>query len=328
MATDQPAPRPDAFDPFGRSRPRPTGRLVTPSYSRGSVLPASFRVSSPRRMPAAHLRQPRLGGAGKARLIIALVVALFAVISYFGRSSVNPVTGQTQRVALSVPQEIQMGLQAAPEMAAQHGGLHPDRAAQDLVDRVGLRLVEATERATRTQMPYPFEFHLLADAQVVNAFALPGGQIFITRALFDRLETEGQLAGVLGHEIGHVIERHGGERLAKQQLTQGLIQSVVMGSESMSAAQVAQMVGGMINMKYGREDELESDKWGVVLTAEAGYDPRSMKRVMEILREASGGSNRQPEFMSTHPDPGNRIERIEASIRELFPNGLPEGLTP
>jgi predicted Zn-dependent protease len=316
-------------DPFApRPRPHPGSRFATPGYSRGPVVPQSFRVSAPRRTPAAHLRGPRVGGAGKARLLIAGVVALFAIISYFSASSVNPVTGQSQRVALSVPQEIQLGLQAAPEMAAQHGGLHPDRDAQALVDSVGARLVQAAERLTKVQIPYPFEFHLLADPKTVNAFALPGGQIFITAALYERLETEGQLAGVLGHEVGHVIERHGGERLANQQLTQGLIQAVAMGSESMSAAQVAQMVGGVITMKYGREDELESDKWGVLLSTEAGYDPNAMRRVMEILREASGGGSGQPEFMSTHPDPGNRIERIEQHIRELYPQGLPEGLTP
>jgi beta-barrel assembly-enhancing protease len=80
-------------------------------------------------------------------------------------------------------------------------------------------------------------------------------------------------------------------------------------------------------LQYGRNDELESDKLGVKFMTDAGYDPRALMRVMEILEEASGGS-RQPEFMSSHPNPGNRIAQIEAAIQEYYPNGLPEGLTP
>ncbi|MCA9293025.1 MAG: M48 family metalloprotease [Phycisphaerales bacterium] len=269
------------------------------------------------------------GGAGaKARLAIAVVIALVAIIGYMSKSSVNPVTGQTQRIAMSFEQEIALGLQAAPEMMRQHGGEARDARAQALVDQVGHRLLQALP----DDMPWQFDFHLLADPQVINAFALPGGQVFITDALFSRLETEGQLAGVLGHEIGHVIERHGAQRLAKQNLMQGLVGAVAVGTYDperggAQAAVLAQAIGTLVTLKYGRNDELQSDQWGVSLTAKAGYDPRAMIRVMEILREASGGS-RQPEFMSSHPDPGNRIDRIEAAIREVFPNGVPEGLEP
>jgi predicted Zn-dependent protease len=271
-------------------------------------------------------------GGGGGRLAIGVIIAIVVVIGYFGRSTKNPVTGQSQRVALSVDQEIALGLQSAPEMAAQFGGLHPDPTAQALVDRVGARLLQ--QGFEGVDLPYPFEFHLLADTKTVNAFALPGGQIFITAALYTRLETEGQLAGVLGHEIGHVIERHGAEHMAKQQLTQGLIGAVAVGATDpnspvgpQQAAMMAQLVGQMVNMKYGRDDELESDRWGVRLLLDSGYDPRALIAVMEILREASGGSG-QPEFMSTHPDPGNRIARIEAVIAEMAPGGLPPGLDP
>jgi predicted Zn-dependent protease len=125
---------------------------------------------------------------------MALVIVVIAVVSYYASTSTNPVTGQSQRVALSVDQEIALGLQSAPQMAQEFGGLHPDAAAQAAVDSVGNRLLAA---GFDDGLPYPFEFHLLADSQTVNAFALPGGQVFITAALFDRLETEGQLAGVL-----------------------------------------------------------------------------------------------------------------------------------
>ena len=165
----------------------------------------------------------------------------------------------------------------------------------------------------------------------MNAFALPGGQIFITRALLNLLETEGEVAGVLGHEIGHVVGRHSAEQIAKSQLIQGLAGAAGVGlydpenPQSASAAQMTQLVGAMITMKYGRDDELQSDRLGVRFMADSGYDPRSLIGVMEVLAGAGGGSG-QPEFMSTHPDPGNRQEEIQKAIEEEFPNGVPDGL--
>ena len=207
-------------------------------------------------------------------------------------------------------------------MAAQMGGVSRNAQAVALVQRVGDLLVKQSVAA---KSPYKFSFHVLADPKTVNAFALPGGPIFITEGLLRQLKTEAELAGVLGHEIGHVIARHSSERLAKQQLTQGLIGALVVGSGDYTTAQIGQMVGGMVNMKYGREDEIESDTLGIRIMAEAGYDPRGMVRVMEVLAKASGGS-RQPEFMSTHPAPENRSERIQQEIAKRFPNGVPEGL--
>ena len=268
-------------------------------------------------------RRRSRGGAGGIgiRLLIAGAIAIFSVISFFGTRSTNEVTGETQYVDMSPEQEIALGLQAAPEMAQQYGGLSSDEEARALVSEVGQEVV-ANSAAGST--PYEFEFHLLADPNTVNAFALPGGQIFITVALLERLESRAQLAGILGHEAAHVVARHGSEHLAKQKLTQGLINSVGMGV-GYEGAQLAAAVGQMINLQYGRGDEIESDTYGVQFMANAGYDPRSMVRVMEILEEASGGS-RQPEFASTHPNPGNRIENIRAVIDELYPNGVPEGL--
>jgi len=262
------------------------------------------------------------------RLLIAGAIVLFSVISYFSMGDTNPITGETQRVAMSPDEEIALGLQAAPEMAAQFGGLHPDRNAQRHVDQIGAELLAAVKQIVQREggkNPYQFEFHLLADPETVNAFALPGGQVFITAALYQRLETDGQLAGVLGHEVGHVLMRHGAQRLAKQKLTQGLVGAAGVAGGSQESAQLAAAVGQMVNMKYGRDDELESDKWGVELTAEAGYDPRSMLDVMRILEEASGGGG-PPEMMSTHPKPANRQAYIKEVIETVFPNGLPPGL--
>ena len=264
---------------------------------------------------------------GGLRYLIALVVAGFSLISYYCSRQTNPVTGETQYVSMTTEQEIALGLQAAPQMAQQYGGLHPDQQAQSAVDRIGAALVQASGAG---RSPYRFDFHLLADPNTVNAFALPGGQIFITAALFGQLETEGQLAGVLGHEIGHVVGRHSSEQMASAMLTRGLANAggaLLYDPENPSmAAQLPQVVAQFTEMKYGRDDELESDRLGVRFTGQAGYDPRAMIRVMEILAAAGGGA-RQPEFMSTHPDPGNRIARIEEAIAATYPNGTPAGAT-
>jgi predicted Zn-dependent protease len=209
-------------------------------------------------------------------------------------------------------------------MAAQHGGELPDQRLQAYVDEVGFRIAQ-TGSVKETE--WPFEFTLLADPETVNAFALPGGQVFITKALFDRLQTEGQLAGILGHEIGHVVARHAAEHIAKSELTNGLTGAVAVASGDARAAQVAAMIGQLVNLKYGRDDELQSDNLGVRFMAEAGYDPRALITVMQILEEASGGAA-PPEFFSTHPNPDNRIQRIRQAIEQAFPNGVPEGLTP
>ena len=257
-----------------------------------------------------------------ARIVIAVIIALFAIITYFSSTSENPLTGEKQRVAMTPEQEINLGYKSAPEMAAQMGGVSRNAQAVALVQRVGETLVKQSVAA---KSPYKFSFHVLADPKTVNAFALPGGPIFITEGLLRQLKTEAELAGVLGHEIAHVIARHSSERLAKQQLTQGLIGALVVGSGDFTTAQIGQMVGGMINMKYGREDEIESDTLGIRIMGEAGYDPRGMVRVMEVLAKASGGS-RQPEFMSTHPAPENRSERIKQAIAKQYPGGVPENL--
>jgi predicted Zn-dependent protease len=258
---------------------------------------------------------------GGGRILIALVIAAFSILSYCSSRSYNPVTDEDQYVGITPEQEIALGLQAAPEMAQQFGGLDSDEQAQALMDDVCSRIINDSE-ADDTE--WPFECHLLADPDTINAFALPGGQLFITAALFDQLETEGQLAGVMAHEIGHVVARHSSQQIAKQQLTQGLTGAAVLATydpdspNSRQTAQVALLIGQLVNMKFGREDELQSDQLGVQFMAEAGYDPRSMIRVMEILDAASEGG-RPPEFFSTHPNPENRIARIQEAINEQFP---------
>lgn len=207
-----------------------------------------------------------------------------------------------------------MGLQSAPQMAAEFGGVVNNPELAGIVKKVGQRIVQ---NSGAKNTPYQYDFHLLADQQTINAFALPGGQIFITYALFSKLENEDQLAGVLGHEIGHVVARHSAERMAQHELTQGLTgaATVAVSGGGMNSGAIAQMVANMVSMKYGRDQELQSDDLGVRFMLESGYEPENMVGVMEILK-AAGGPNRTPEFQSTHPDPENRVEAIREAIKK------------
>jgi predicted Zn-dependent protease len=262
------------------------------------------------------------------RLGIALVIAAIGIAYYYCNQQVNPVTGEKQHVAMTPDQEVALGLQAAPQMAEQFGGLHPDPTVQNTVEQIGEAIVA---RSAARGSGYQYDFHVLRDPETVNAFALPGGQVFITAALLARLRDEAQLAGVLGHEIGHVVGRHSAEQLAKAQLTQALVGAAGVAassedSDGRQAAAVAAVVGQLVNMRFGRKDELESDRFGVRFMGEAGYDPHALVDVMEILAQSSGGG-RQPEFLSTHPDPGNRRGEIEAEISRVYPTGVPQGLS-
>ena len=259
------------------------------------------------------------GGSRGIRLLLALVMIGISLFSFYSSKEVNTVTGEEQYITINKEQEIAIGLQSAPELAQQFGGLYPDQELQDYIDDIGYHLVE---NSFANNGNYPFEFHLLDDDQTINAFALPGGQVFMTTALYDRLETEDQVAGVIAHEIMHVIGRHGAQRIAKQELSQGLTGAVVMASydpnnpNRQTSAQVALMIANLVNMKYGREDEIESDVLGVCILYQAGYDPSEMIGVMEILDEASSGG-RPPEFFSSHPSPDNRIGNIENALQNL-----------
>lgn len=271
--------------------------------------------------------QQRSGGFRiSPTLIIALVMAGFALFRYYGNSSVNPITGETQHVAMSAEQEIAMGLQSAPQMAQEFGGLSSNQQATAIVKQIGQRVVQSSKAK---ETPYQYDFHLLADQQTINAFALPGGQVFITEALLFRLSSDGKslntdmLAGVLGHEVGHVVARHSAQRLSQMELAQGLTGAVTMATydpNSPNSGYLANMIANMVTMKYGRDQELQSDDLGVRFMLEAGFDPNYLVDVMEILKQASG-PNRTPEFQSTHPDPENRAEKIKEAIEKYKNKG-------
>jgi len=248
-------------------------------------------------------------GNWKIRIAIGLIIVAFAFFKKWGNTEENPYTGRDQVISMDAEKEIEIGLSSAPQMAQQHGGLYPNQQMQDFVDQVGNKLVQ---NSIAKETPYKYEFHLLADERTINAFALPGGQIFITYALLEKLENEDQLAGILGHEIGHVLGRHSAERIANTEFWQTLATGASVGAD---AGGLVSGIGQNTLLTNGRGDELESDELGVKFMINSGYDPYEMIGVMEILKEAAG-PNRTPEFKSTHPDPENRIEKIKEAIQK------------
>ena len=247
-------------------------------------------------------------GSWKIRIFIGLAIVVFALVQRWNNKEKNPYTGRVQNIDMTADQEIAIGLQSAPEIAKQHGGLYQDQRFQTLVDAVGGKLVQ---NSIARETPYDYEFHLLADDNTINAFALPGGQIFITYALFKQLN-EAQLAGVLGHEIGHVIGRHSAERIAETNFWKTVTMGASVGAD---AGGIVSGIGQNTLLTNGRDDELESDELGVLFMIQSGYNPEEMVEVMRILKEAAG-PNRVPEFQSTHPDPDNRIEKIQKAIEK------------
>ena len=263
---------------------------------------------------------------------LGLVIALVGVGMYMFRTQVNPVTGEPQHVNMSVSEEKALGLQAAPEMAEKMGGrIDPrDDERAMMVSEVGRRIVNGSE-ASKSPYVGNFNFYLLSDPKTINAFALPGGQVFITQALYGKLRNEAELAGVLGHEIGHVIERHSAQQMAKGQLGQFLTVAVGVGASGQDdrgrkAQMAAAMANQMLTLRFSRGDETQADEIGLKYMAEAGYDPSQMLEVMKILKEA-GGAGGGPEFLQTHPLPETRLEDIKNQIDKNYPNGIPSDLT-
>ncbi len=233
----------------------------------------------------------------------------------------NPATGRSQLKVLSEEQEISIGMEAAPQFTSDYGGPIDDAQVMAFVRDIGNELAAVSERPD-----LPWEFTVL-DSSVINAFALPGGKVFITRGLLERLNNTAQLAGVLGHEVGHVTAQHINEQMGQQMVLQGVLAGIGVVSNSQWAQVLgvgAQAGGTVYLLKFSRDHEHEADELGMRYMAKIGYNPIGQVQVMRILDEASGGS-RPPEWLSTHPEPGNRADRLEKMIPNRFPNYRKEG---
>lgn len=229
----------------------------------------------------------------------------------------NPVTGERQLALISEAQEIEIGREAAAQIPATLG-LVDDEELQHYVARVGLELARQSERP---ELPWSFG---AVDDPTPNAFALPGGFIFVTRGLLGLMNSEAQLASVLGHEIGHVTAEHIGEQMGQQLILEGVLTGLGVAVSNTQWAQVlgvgAEAGGTVYLLKFGRDQESEADELGLRYMAELNYNPLGQVQVMRILEEAGQGASRPPEWLSTHPEPGTRIERLEKIIPRQFPN--------
>lgn len=248
---------------------------------------------------------------------------LLASLLVLGTCAVNPATGERELSLVSESQEIEMGREADPQIVAQLG-LVEDEEVQRYVSDLGLRLAAVSERP---DLPWTFR---VVDDPVVNAFALPGGFIYVTRGILLNFDSEAELAGVLGHEIGHVTARHSVSQMSRQQLQQiGLGVGMVLSENVRQLGGLLSAGMQLMNLRYSRGDETQSDELGLNYISELGYDPTAMVGVFEMLAQAGGGSGeegRVPEWQLTHPYPENRADNIREFIaaNELPTDGIVE----
>jgi len=257
---------------------------------------------------------------GLARTVVISVPLALAAFAQVGCST-NPATGARSFTLLSWEEEKQIGAEAGPEMTAQFGGEVADATTDAYVNEVGASLVAQIEEGVP---PLDWEFTLL-DSAVINAFALPGGKVYLSRGLAEKLTSEAEMAGVLGHEIGHVTARHGNQRISTQigfnvAIAAGAV-AVGVADEDSALRRYGQIgvpalaIGGnLLLLKYGRKEELEADALGVRYMTKAKYDPKGQELVMEALQAASAGGSRPPEWLSTHPATETRITNIRQML--------------
>ena len=241
---------------------------------------------------------------------------LLALIPLVAAScAVNPVTGERELMLVSESQEIAMGQQYDPQVVAAFG-IYPDSSVQAYVRGIGDRMAAVSERP---HLPWTFR---VVDDPLVNAFAVPGGFIYITRGIMVHLNSEAELASVLGHEIGHVTARHSAQQMTQQQLAQvGLVAGAVLVPQASDYLGVAGAGLQLLFLKFGRDDEEQSDDLALRYMSRTGYDLRESPDVYEMLRTVSAvsGGGSVPTWLSTHPDPENRRERIQQQIDTMPP---------
>ena len=245
-------------------------------------------------------------------------VGLLAVMACLSATScaVNPATGQRQLVLMSEGQEVALGREADQSVQGEMG-VYPDETWQGYMQELGSSLAARTERP---DLPWTFR---VVDDPIVNAFALPGGFIYMTRGILAHFNSEAELASVLGHEIGHVTGRHGVEQASQAQLA-----SIGLGVAAVSSERFARVAGlaqtglGLMFLRFSRDHEREADDLGLRYMTRGNYDPTEMPKVFLTLQRVSAaqGAGRVPGWLSTHPDPGDRAERITQQVGSLPPD--------
>ncbi len=236
---------------------------------------------------------------------VRVVTASIAILIGISGCAVNPVTGKKQVSLMSENQELALGAEADPQIIAQFG-LYDHPQMQAFIDKHGQEMAKISHRPD-----LKFHFRVL-DSPVVNAFAVPGGYVYFTRGIMAHFNNEAEFAGVLGHEIGHITARHSAEQYTKQTLAQVfLIGGLIVSKELRAFANEAQTAMQLMFLKYSRDNESQSDELGVEYSTKVGYDAREMAdffKTLKSLGDEGGGS--VPTFLSTHPDPLNRYEKV------------------
>ena len=233
--------------------------------------------------------------------------------------AVNPLTGDKELMFSPLRQDIEIGRLCAPEVEKQMDGRIKDDSLQSYIDTVGQRIARISHRSG-------LDYHFLAlNHKSVNAFALPGGYIFITRGMLEKLQTEAQLAAILAHEIAHVVARDAANRMSNQSAMGLLLMGAASAGapgELINAAYVTQEI---LSLKYSREDERQADMGGLRYMVRAGYNPYGMVETMQMLETLQ--YDEPVEFLSTHPSPYNRVSYLTRTIqrRELDLSALKVG---
>ena len=273
-----------------------------------------MRLSTPLTVGRAFLAAPKLVGVLASEGGTARHAAAVAAIALLVACATNPATGRRQINLMSEAQEISAG-QEADVQVKREMGIYNDPKLQEYVSGVGFRLAMLSERPN---LPWHYS---VVDAPAVNAFALPGGYIYITRGILPFLQNEAQLAGVLGHETGHVTARHSAQQYTRS--IGGTIGLVALGIFVPSArpfGQLAEQGLGVLFLKYGRGDELQADQLGARYAARANWDPAGVPEMLGTLGrldEASGSSKGVPNWLETHPEPLARVKEIEPAVQQL-----------
>jgi len=259
------------------------------------------------------------------RLLFMLLLAVSLSLGTAGCST-NPATGEQQINFISTDRAVSLGEEAAPKFLKQYGGPIPSERVQQVVEDLGQKMAAKSERPD-----LPWEFNAVNSSQV-NAFALPGGKIFITRGLMAKFENMAQLAGVIGHEIGHVTAEHIGQRMSRQlgiNLGTALLGAAAQTSDEtwLQALGIGAQAGGTLYLlSFSRDQEYQSDMLGLRYMTAIGYNPLGQLQVMRVLKQAGGGGA-GIEMLSTHPLPQSRIETLKDIIREKYPNAIDEKQT-
>ena len=233
----------------------------------------------------------------------------------------NPATGGRQLMLVSQEQESQMGRQQDEQIVAS-GQVYDDQDLQDYVQGLGSQLAAVSERP---ELPWTFR---VLDDDIVNAFAAPGGYIYVTRGILSHLNSEAELMTVLGHEIGHVTARHSANQISKQQIMgMGLAVGMILEPAVAAWSDVAQAGLGLAALKFSRDDERQADRLGLRYMLGAGYDPHQAPEVFDMLDRVTrtSGDGGMPSWASTHPQPENRTGLIDRQLAEMEP--LPVDLT-